>query len=302
MSPCRSNRVVPLSACITAVVFCVSTDATIYEFPPPVDPAQQEFTVGLTAWDPGPNTSRTSTGNPAPGGATWSVMPGGLGGTGFTFNLNSTHGFFLTLPLESLNPGLVGMELAAIDDALDIWDAASGFTNLGMVADGGVAGGASESQGGHLGDIRVAAWEIDDSVSPNELAHAYLPGTELLPFLGQTILGDAHFDVIRNWIDDPNDIVGNGNFYFSTIALHELGHSLGLQHSTVVGSVMEAGLRRWPPRAAPGRHHRDPGDLRAARPRAVNGVADSVRRRGAASASPWRQAIGGTGELTGSQD
>jgi hypothetical protein len=174
-------------------------------------------------------------------------MPGGLGGTGLTFNLNSTHEFFLTVPLESLNPNLVGMELAAIDAALEIWDAASGFENLGMVADGGVAGGALESQGGHLGDIRVAAWEIDDAVPPNELDHAYLPGTETFPGLGQTILGDAHFDVIRNWVDDPNDVAGNGSFDFFTIALHELDHSLDLQHSTVPDSVMEAvyaGARR----------------------------------------------------------
>ena len=214
MKSLHGSHVVALVTWVSAVVASSSADATMFESVPPFEPSSQEFSAGLSAWDPGPNTFRTSAGNPAPGGATWSVMPGGLGGTGFTFNLNSTHEFFLTVPLESLNASLVGMELSAVDAALDLWDSVSGFNNLGMVADGGGAGGALQSQGGHLGDIRVAAWEIDDSASSQELAHTYLPGTETLPLLGGTILGDSHFDVIRTWVDDPNDVIDNDQFDF----------------------------------------------------------------------------------------
>ena len=54
---------------------------------------------------------------------------------------------------------------------------------------------------------------------------------------GGTILGDLHFDDSNTWVDDAN-AVGQIDLY--TVALHEIGHALGLGHSEVVGSVMEA--------------------------------------------------------------
>ncbi len=201
---------------------------------------RSDFTLLPTAWDPGANTGRVG-GNPAPGGATYSVM-----GAGF-------------LDVSGFDPGHVGATqlitslgvagygaaqyAADIDAALNVWAGVSAFTNLGSVVDGGVHAGAP-APAGALGDIRVAAWEIGD---PPVLAHAFNPGTELEFGPGGTVGGDLHFDVNRVWVDDAADVVGNGQFDYFTVALHELGHSLGLGHSAVVGSVMEpvyAGSRR----------------------------------------------------------
>jgi hypothetical protein len=128
--------------------------------------------------------------------------------------------------------------------ALDTWAAVSGFTNLGQVADGGVNAGASEASGGALGDIRVAAWEIAASTT---LAHAFQPGNESIFGAGGSIAGDLHMDVARTWVDNAADVIGNGVFDIFTVMLHEIGHSLGLGHSGVLGAVMEpiyAGSRR----------------------------------------------------------
>ncbi|MHC4174808.1 MAG: matrixin family metalloprotease [Planctomycetota bacterium] len=150
------------------------------------------------------------------------------------------HGSNLTSPIEALGvPGYAAANYAAdISAALDVWASVSWFTNLGQVADGGVHAGASQATGGHLGDIRVAAWEI--ITSPSILAHAWQPGTEAIFGPGGTLGGDMHFDVGKTWVNNPADVAGNGQYDFYTVALHELGHSLGLDHSSVLGSVM------WP--------------------------------------------------------
>ncbi|XP_037697161.1 LOW QUALITY PROTEIN: matrilysin [Choloepus didactylus] len=59
----------------------------------------------------------------------------------------------------------------------------------------------------------------------NTLAHAFAPG----PGLG----GDAHFDEDERWSDGSSLGV---NFLY--VATHELGHSLGLEHSSDPNSVM----------------------------------------------------------------
>lgn len=46
---------------------------------------------------------------------------------------------------------------------------------------------------------------------------------------------DIHFDEYENWIADPS---GSGGDSLLTFAIHEIGHSLGLDHSSVPSSVM----------------------------------------------------------------
>lgn len=63
------------------------------------------------------------------------------------------------------------------------------------------------------------------------LAHAFFPYEQL------DLGGDIHFDNDEQWIDklDQNSDYG---IDFFTVALHELGHSLGLAHSPVATAVM----------------------------------------------------------------
>jgi hypothetical protein len=202
--------------------------ATSFGFPEP-----QDFTTLGTAWDPDENTSRLYPYS-GPGGATWSVMGAGISDA--PWDDHGDAGPTFTTALGGLYAGGVD-EGTTIGLALDVWASVSGFTNLGQVADGGGYFGAPDGGGGVGGDIRVGAIYIDGSSGENVLAHAYQPLTELLSGgVPGSIGGDVHFDNSNSWSDGG----GGSTIDFFTVALHELGHSLGLGHSTVVGSVMEA--------------------------------------------------------------
>nr|XP_024218958.1 matrix metalloproteinase-2-like [Halyomorpha halys] len=69
----------------------------------------------------------------------------------------------------------------------------------------------------------------------NVLAHAFTPSYNQN---GRGIDGDVHFDADENWMVDSNP--GDYGVDLMSTALHELGHSLGLNHSPDRGSVMFA--------------------------------------------------------------
>lgn len=58
------------------------------------------------------------------------------------------------------------------------------------------------------------------------LAHAFFPGAG-------SLAGDIHFDDDRVW---TNNGVNGFNIY--AVSIHEMGHALGLDHSSVAGSIM----------------------------------------------------------------
>lgn len=106
------------------------------------------------------------------------------------------------------------------------------------------AEGFNFTEGNNASEIRLK-WSMGDhgDGSPFDgpgkvLAHAFFP-----PPPAHELTGDAHFDDAEKWSDD-NPSTG---FDLETVALHELGHALGLDHSSDRNSVMYAaysGIRR----------------------------------------------------------
>ena len=141
---------------------------------------------------------------------TWSLMPSG--------GIYSALDTFLPAGFK-----------AEIEKAFDAWSAAANITFV-EVPDDGAPFDASPTAG--HGDIRIAGHAIDGS--SGTLAHAYYP-----PANGNTAAGDIHLDSDENWAINSLD----GNYatkdIFQIVA-HEIGHSIGLAHSLVPSSLMNA--------------------------------------------------------------
>ena len=69
------------------------------------------------------------------------------------------------------------------------------------------------------------------SIQGNTLAHAFFP-----PPCGGTFAGSLHFDEFENWTDQAQP----GAIRLLNVAIHEIGHLLGLSHSNTRDAIMFA--------------------------------------------------------------
>jgi len=119
-------------------------------------------------------------------------------------------------------PGFQVCFITEIQNAFAAWQAVANIQFV-QVADGGAAFDAP----GATADIRIGAHKFDGA--SGTLAHAFFP-----PPNGNSAAGDVHFDSQENWTCNSNGM------NIGVVALHEIGHSLGLNHeNTSALTVMD---------------------------------------------------------------
>lgn len=175
-------------------------------FGPP--PGSEEFNTFGQKWGPG-SPFIGGQNQPGPGLAggvvTYSYM-----GTGVSHSYEGLGGN--TNVRTSL--GVNGCVEAEIDNAFTAWSAVADIQFIQVSDNGAASNGA-----GAAGDIRIGAHPFDGPLGV--LAHAYFP-----PPNGASIAGDLHFDSVEAW----SCTSGGGKIDIGLVALHEIGHAIGLRH------------------------------------------------------------------------
>jgi len=152
-----------------------------------------------------------------------------------------------------------------IAQAFDTWAAVSSLTfqevndpaNADMVWGFGAAQHCDLYQDANAPCATNAAFDGPSGV----LAHCYFP-----PGAGGSAAGDCHFDEGENWSADPTT-TNPGEVRLLEVAIHELGHGLGLEHTQDQNSVMF-------PSYDPGRVKTSLGQLDVATIQSLYGSAD----------------------------
>lgn len=144
-----------------------------------------------------------------PGGTvTYSYMANGVG-----LDTDSTD---TNTAITSL-PGYQACFITNIETAFVLWSTVADI-QFTEVADSGTSAESANT----TGDIRIGAHAFDGP--SGTLAHAYFP-------FSASISGDLHFDEAENWTCNTT------GFDIGFVALHEIGHSIGLDHEPVTGNL-----------------------------------------------------------------
>lgn len=130
--------------------------------------------------------------------------------------------------ITSIATGMGAIGVTAINAAFASWSAVVSGLTFVLVADDGAAFNAATTSG----HIRVGMHGAP--FASGVLAHAFYP-----PVNGLTAAGDMHFNIGRCW-ESAFDGTADNCFDIGQVAMHEIGHSIGLDHTLVPMSLMNA--------------------------------------------------------------
>ena len=127
--------------------------------------------------------------------------------------------------ITSIFTGMGAIGVTAIDAAFASWSAVVSGLTFVLVADNGAAFDAATTSGA----IRVG---MHSSFASGVLAHAFYP-----PVNGVSAAGDMHFNSSFCW-ESAFDGTADNCYDIGQVAKHEIGHSIGLDHTGVPLSLM----------------------------------------------------------------
>jgi hypothetical protein len=147
---------------------------------------------------------------------TYSFMPDGTSIGGIPSNLFHT--------LNAVAPTATWEQ--AFEKAAAVWQQVTGINMVHVSDDGSPVGGSGDQQGDpRYGDIRIGAYPQQTG----QLGLAFLPP----PVNGGPDAGDLFINSNVQWHI-------NNNYDLETVALHEIGHALGMGHSQTAAAEMYA--------------------------------------------------------------